>query len=87
MTEPTLIDFPCLFPVKIIGVNSPSFIQEVKQITLRHFLDFKQEQFSSKLSGKSNYLAITVNVFALNQEMLDSFYQDITKIVQVKMVL
>jgi putative lipoic acid-binding regulatory protein len=87
MTKTTLIEFPCSFPVKIIGTNSELFIDEIKQITARHFSDFKEEHVSHKLSNKSNYLAMTVTVMAQNQESLDAFYQEITKHKQVKMVL
>ena len=87
MSNTTLMEFPCHFPVKIIGLSTLSFIGEVKTITKRHFPDFKDEQLTQKVSGKNNYLALTVTVFAQNQTMLDSFYQDLTKIADVKMVL
>lgn len=87
MTKTTLIEFPCLFPIKIIGINSQKFIDEIKQSTINHFPNFKEEHFSQKLSDKNNYLAITVTVLAENQTMLDDFYREITKNEQVKMVL
>ncbi|RUR11986.1 YbeD family protein [Legionella sp. km772] len=87
MTKDTLIDFPCLFPVKIIGLHSPTFIEEIKQITIKHFPDFVEENLVHKPSQKNNYLAITVTVFAQNKELLDAFYHEITKHAQVKMVL
>ncbi len=87
MTKTTLIEFPCLFPVKIIGVNSPLFIEEIKQITIKHFPDFEEKNIEQKLSKKNNYFALTVTVQAQNQEMLDAFYQEITKHEHVRMVL
>jgi putative lipoic acid-binding regulatory protein len=87
MTKPTLIDFPCTFPVKIIGTNAPSFIEEIKKITKRHFTAFVDTDLSQKQSKKNNYLALTVTVYALNQEMLDEFYQEVTKHKDVRMVL
>ena len=87
MTKTTLIEFPCMFPVKIIGENTLSFVEEIKQITKKHFANFNDDDLSRKLSQKSNYLAITVTVHALNQEMLDAFYQEVTKHKNVRMVL
>ena len=87
MTEPSLIEFPCLFPVKIIGTNSPSFIEEIIFITKKHFSDFDDKKLSHKLSQNSNYLALTVPVYALNQKMLDAIYQEVTQSKEVKMVL
>lgn len=87
MTKESLIEFPCLFPVKIIGSHSPTFIEEIKEITSRHFPDFEDKNLAHKPSTQNNYLAITVTVLAQNQALLDAFYQEITKHPQVKMVL
>lgn len=87
MTRQTIIEFPCEFPVKIMGVNSDAFLDEIQKIVLHHFPDFDLNHFKHKLSNKNNYLAITVTVIAINQEMLDSFYHDLTKHPDIKMVL
>jgi putative lipoic acid-binding regulatory protein len=87
MTKTTLMEFPCLFPVKIIGTNSQLFLDDVKKITIKHFPKFNAGDLTHKMSQKSNYLAITVTVFAENQAMLDALYQDLTKLPDIKMVL
>lgn len=83
----TLLEFPCLFPVKIIGTNGPAFQEEVHEIVLKHFPDFDKKDLNSNASKNNQYIAITVTVFAINQEMLDAFYQEITKHPDMKMVL
>jgi putative lipoic acid-binding regulatory protein len=87
MTNKTYMEFPCNFPVKIIGSNSDAFIHDIKNIILKHFPDFNQDNLVYKTSKGSNYLAITSTVIAQNQEMLDLFYQDLTHHPEVKMVL
>lgn len=87
MTKTTLMEFPCHFPIKIMGINSPTFLEEIREITLKHFPDIQPEQFTHKLSQGSNYLAITATVYATSQELLDAFYQEITKHPEIKMVL
>lgn len=87
MTKTSLIEFPCDFPIKIIGTHSPLFIEEIRQITLKHFPSFSDTNLTHKPSQKNNYSAITVIVVAENQEMLDAFYQEINKHPNVKMVL
>ncbi len=47
MTKTTLIEFPCNFPVKIIGVNSEVFIEEITTIVRKHFVDFESEQLNT----------------------------------------
>lgn len=88
MTKKSIIDFPCTFPIKIVGINSNNFLEEVKDIVLKHFPDFvAEEQLSHKTSKENNYLAITVTVLAKNQGELDAFYQEISSHPQIKMVL
>ena len=87
MTKKTIIEFPCHFPIKIIGTNSDEFHQQMKQIVLSHFPEFTDEKISHTVSKQSNYLARTVTVFAENQEMLDAFYREISSHPEVKMVL
>lgn len=87
MTKTTLIEFPCFFPIKIIGSNSPDFLEEMRQISMSHFPNIEEDALTHKMSKDSNYLAITVTVYAENQEMLDTFYRAITQHPEVKMVL
>ncbi|KTC79686.1 MULTISPECIES: YbeD family protein [Legionella] len=87
MKKTTLIEFPCYFPIKIIGNNSPVFFEEIKHITITHFPNIEDEALTHKMSKDSNYLAITVTVYAENQEMLDAFYRAVTQHPEVKMVL
>lgn len=87
MTKTSLIEFPCDFPVKIIGNNSPAFLKDVVLIVKKHFSTAKHPTVTHKLSQKNNFLAITATVYAENQEMLDAFYREITKHPDVKMVL
>ncbi len=86
-TKPTLIEFPCHFPIKVMGKNTPQFLNEIREITLRHFPAIEEEKITHKPSRENNFLAITITVFAENQEMLDDFYREITKHPDIKMVL
>ncbi len=87
MIKKTLIEFPCYFPIKIIGNNLPIFLEEMKQIAHTHFPNLAQDAISHKISKNSNYLSITVTVFAEDLDTLNAFYQAITKNPAVKMVL
>jgi len=87
MSRTTLIEFPCHFPIKIIGSNSCVFLEEIKQITMKHFPDVEQSALTHKLSKDGNYLAITVTVFAESQDMLDAFYREVNQHPEIKMVL
>lgn len=87
MTHTSLMEFPCQFPVKIIGTNSQNFIDDIKDLARKHFPEFKDADLTQKPSQQNNYLALTLTVLAQNQKMLDELYQDLTKNPNVKMVL
>lgn len=70
-----------------MGANTPDFLEEIRQITLKHFPTIEAEKITHKPSKGNNFLAITVTVLAENQEMLDAFYRDVTKHPDIKMVL
>lgn len=83
----TLMEFPCNFPIKIIGTHSETFKAAIAEITSRHFVSFNPETIVFNQSANGNYLAMTVTVMAENQEMLDAFYMEVTKHPEIKMVL
>lgn len=87
MNKDTIIEFPCYFPVKIIGLRSQSFVEEVKAIAGSHFPNFAPDDLRQKPSKNNNYLALTVTVFVRDQATLDEFYKALTKVAGVKMVL
>jgi putative lipoic acid-binding regulatory protein len=62
-------------------------LNEIIEITIKHFSSFDSKHVSHKMSKNDNYLAITVTVLAENQKILDAFYEEITKHPDVKMVL
>ena len=87
MNKTSLIEFPCNFPVKIIGENTDNFLEEIKAIVLNHFPEFIHSNLRHRGSGNNNFLAITVTVYVTSQEMLDKFYLALHECSDVKMVL
>lgn len=89
MTEPTnsLMEFPCNFPIKVIGINSPNFTSDVTNIARKHFPALLDTDIQIQPSKNQNYLALTVNVLAHNQKSLDALYLELTKHPDIKMVL
>ena len=39
-TEPSLIEYPCDFPIKIMGRTAPGFAQAIVEVVTRHAPDF-----------------------------------------------
>ena len=85
--EESLIEFPCDFPVKIMGARSDDFAQSVIDVVLRHAPDFDAGTTEMRLSKGGNYLSLTCTIRATSKAQLDALYMDLTKHPQVKVAL
>ena len=85
--QPSLIEFPCEFPIKIMGARTDSFAQVVVEVVLRHAPDFDAASVEMRPSSKGNYLALTCTVRAVSREQLDALYRELTSHPMVKVVL
>ena len=86
-TEQSLIEFPCDFPVKIMGVRSDSFARSVLGVVLRHAPDFDAATMEMRLSKGGNYLSLTCTVRATSKAQLDALYAELTRHPEVKVAL
>lgn len=89
MTEErkTLLEFPCDFPIKIMGARVDDFAQTVLEVVLRHAPDFDAAAMQMRPSSKGNYLSITCTVNATSQAQLDALYIELSSHPMVKVVL
>ena len=89
MTEErtTLLEFPCEFPIKIMGARVDDFAQTVLDVVLRHAPDFDAATMQMRPSSKGNYLSITCTVNATSQAQLDALYVELSSHPLVKVVL
>ena len=86
-TRQTLIEYPCDFPIKIMGARVDGFAQAVIEVVLRHAPDFDAGAMQMRPSSKGNYLAITCTVNATSQAQLDALYIELSSHPMVKVVL
>ncbi len=82
-----LLNFPCQFPLKIIGFKDDAFEGIVIEILNQHVPDLGEGAISLKLSAESKYLSITAMVNATSQEQLDALYRALSSHPRVLMVL
>ncbi len=83
----TLLEFPCSFPIKIMGARVDGFAQTVLEVVLRHAPDFDAAAMQMRPSSKGNYLAITCTLNATSQAQLDALYRELSSHPMVKVVL
>lgn len=83
----TLIEYPCDFPIKIMGARVDGFAQAVIEVVLRHAPDFDPAGVEMRPSRKGNYLALTCTFRAVSQVQVDALYRALTSHPMVKVVL
>ncbi len=85
--EPSLLEFPCDFPIKIMGKREDGFAQAVLETVLRHAPDFDAAAIEMRPSAKGNYLSLTCTIRAVSREQLDALYRELSVHPLVKVVL
>ena len=85
--DPSLIDYPCEFPLKIMGSTRAGFAQAVLEVVRRHAPDFDGATMEMKTSKHGKYLSITCTINAVSREQLDALYQELCDHPMVVMVL
>ena len=87
MTEETLFEFPCQFPIKAMGKADVELDLIVEEIVRRHAPDITEGAVTSRPSKDGNFMAITVIIEASSKKQLDAIYQDLTDHPHVLMAL
>ena len=83
----TLLEFPCDFPIKIVGLSTEEFEKAIYTIINKHVADLTEGCIKTRLSKDGKYLAITVTITATSQEHLDAIYIDLSGCEHVIMAL
>ena len=76
--EESLIEFPCDFPVKVMGAAIPEFHECIKKIAEKHDPEFSNNETKQKNSKTGKYVSLTLNIHAKDKIQLDKIYQDLT---------
>ena len=81
------IEFPCKYPIKVLGEAHPDLNQHVIDVMNRHAPTITESDLSAKNSSKGNWQSITVTIIATGKPQLDAIFADLKTSSRVKMVL
>ena len=87
MAEESLIEFPCDFPIKIMGATRDGFAQAVLDVVAKHAPDFDAASMEMRPSSGGKYLSLTCTIRAASKAQLDALYMELTAHPFVKIVL
>lgn len=85
--EQSLIEYPSLFPIKVMGGNVDGFTEAVLEVARRFDPALDPARIETRSSSGNKYLAITVTVTATSREQLDDLYRALSSHPLVKVVL
>ena len=86
MTE-TLLEFPCRFPIKVMGRDTPEFRPDVLVIITEHAGEIREDDVRMQPSSKGSFVSLTVTITAESRQQLDEVYLALQADEQVMMVL
>ena len=85
--QDTLLEFPCAFPLKIMGLSSDALAQTVLAIVQRHAPDFDGATMEMRASSGGKYVSLTCTINATSKAQLDALYRELSGHPMVKVVL
>lgn len=83
----TLLEFPCAFPIKIMGRADAALAQAVLEVVVRHDPGFDGATMEMRASSGGTYVSLTCTVTATSKPQLDALYRELTSHPLVKVVL
>lgn len=85
--QETLIEFPCDFPIKVMGETRDEFTETIVEVIQGHVSDFDASKIEMRASTGGKYISITCFVFVTSKPQLDDIYRALTAHPFVKVVL
>jgi len=85
--QETLLEFPCEFPLKIMGEAQEGFAEAVAEAVRRHAPDFDATSIETRTSSGGKYISLTCTITATSKAQLDDIYRELTAHPWVKVVL
>lgn len=87
MSDESLLEFPCTFPIKVMGHNNDEVRDAVHHAANTHASDAAALSIVERSSRTGKYLSFTVTLTVQSKDQLDSLYLSFTQIDGVSMVL
>ena len=84
---PSLVEYPSVFPIKVMGENVEGFAQAMIELARRFDPALDDSAVTIRPSRAGKYLGVTLSVTATSREQLDALYRSLTQHPLVKVVL
>lgn len=78
MTEESAIKFPCDFPIKMMGRDTPEFRITARSLVEHHVGPVADNAMKAAVSRNGSFVSVTITVTATSQQQLDDIYRDVS---------
>jgi len=87
VSDDSAIEFPCLFPIKMMGRDTPEFRAAARALVEKHAGEVADDAVKAASSRNGTFVSITVTITATSREQLDTIYREVTAHEEVLMAL
>ncbi len=85
--EPPKIEFPCDYPIKVIGKASPGFKQFVIETISIHAPGLDLERVDINMSKNDKFVSVRLWIIATGKDQLENLFEDLKASGRVTMVI
>jgi len=87
MSEESVLEFPCEFPIKMMGRDNPEFRALSRVLVEKHTGAVAESAVQATTSRNGRFVSVTVTITATSQQQLDDIYRDVSSHEDVLMAL
>ncbi|MCH9694322.1 MAG: DUF493 domain-containing protein [Gammaproteobacteria bacterium] len=87
MSEESAIEFPCTFPIKMMGRDTPEFLTTTRDLIESHVGSVDDTAVKTSASSNGNFVSVTITITASSQQQLDDIYREVSAHDDVLMAL
>ena len=84
---PSLIEYPCLFPIKVMGNKVDGLVHAITVVAKTIDPAFDASTIELRESKGGKYLGVTIHINATSRAQLDEVYRTLSTHPMVKVVL
>jgi putative lipoic acid-binding regulatory protein len=83
----SLIEYPCDFPIKVMGKKVDGFVEAITSVAVSFDAGFEASRLELRNSKGGNYQSLTLTIRATSRAQLDGLYRALSSHPLVKIVL
>jgi len=87
MTEAPKLEYPCAYPIKVMGLHEQDFPSCIIGVIRKHDPQVEEESLKLRPSSNGKYVSVTIIITATGPEHIAAIFVDLKATGRVVMVL